>query len=134
MKKHAYLLLLLAAAVLNACTSGDNDKAGTIRLAEGMPARQTLPADQTRAENAIRFYADGYWSIGTTFSDGNDQPWKWLTLDRNSGGAGDHALGMTLQPNTTGETRSAEIAIECNGSMACIVVEQSPQTASGETA
>lgn len=136
MMKRLFFMLLTVLAVLgceNEKEGGDANKA--VILTGDTQANQTVYADQTSgAIESIKFKAAEAWYANVSEmavrSGGSET--EWLTLDAYSGGAGEHALTMTLKENYTGSDRKAEIKIFCGEIFIIISVEQKAVTSSGE--
>lgn len=53
---------------------------------------------------------------------------SWLKLDPDHGGAGSYTINIILEPNETGEARSAVITISCGGTQITVSVTQEAST------
>ena len=107
MKKITYLLALLFTASTLFISCNDDDNAN-ITVADRDTLNQTVYADQNRGENTVRFTTTAAWisSIAETRNTAN-----WVSITPSSGNAGTHNITLNLQPNETGEDRSAIITI-----------------------
>ncbi len=127
MKKffHAALVLPLVLFAVSCSESDEGPK--SVELTGGTESQQTVYADDKQAPAPIRFTAKAAWTATVaevqTKAEGGSSV-DWLKLDAYSGGAGDVSLTMTLEENTTGHDRKAEIRIECAGTTLTITVEQ----------
>ncbi len=136
MKKffHAALVLPLVLFAVSCSESDDGPK--SVELTGGTSTQQQVYADQTETPAPIRFTAKAAWTatvaeVQTKAAGGSSV--DWLKLDAYSGGAGDVSLTMTLEENTTGHDRKAEIRIECAGTTIKITVEQKGTKQDGTT-
>lgn len=126
MKKNLFqaLMPVLLVLFLSAC-SEDGDSNKSIELTNGTTTQQTLYADETQKDGCINFTAKEAWQATvtpvTTKANSNVE---WLKLSAYSGDAGNFSLTMSIQTNTTGQDRKAEIAIISNSTKISIMVEQ----------
>ena len=150
MKKLIYLLLPLCVSVLvmTGCSKDNNgggDGGGQITLPNQSEQTQTAFADE-ETTGGFTFEAQSAWQafVEETAPAGRadltppgNPDTKWLRLLLNgeetySGGAGRITLTIELDPNYTGETRSATIVIRCGDSSITIAVTQEGTTEEGE--
>ena len=126
MKKNLFqaLMPVLLVLFLSAC-SEDGDSNKSIELTNDTTTQQTLYADETQKDGCINFTAKEAWQATvtpvTTKANSNVE---WLKLSAYSGDAGNFSLTMSIQTNTTGQDRKAEIAIISNSTKISIMVEQ----------
>lgn len=122
--------MMFAICMFTGCSS-DDDTPKDIKITSGS-IKQELFADQTQSSEGIEFTTTGAWSSSISgVTRANDA--SWLSIDPSSGDkAGNYTINITLEPNTTGEDRKAEITIVCNGTTIKITVEQKAVTNSGE--
>ncbi len=153
MKKLFHAALVLPLVLFAVSCSESNDDGGNggnggnegggntptnIELTGGTSTQQQVYADQTETPAPIRFTAKAAWTAtvtDTTPVQTKTETGKvdWLDLSAYSGGAGDVSLTMTLEENTTGQDRKAEIRIECAGTTIVITVEQKGTKQDGTT-
>ena len=119
MKKLFSLLFLLTAFV--ACSDSD-EQPQTIVLDKGTSTSQSIYADETTSDRGISFYAAEPWTA--TVADLTRAQAEWIRLSQYSGEAGSFTLTLTIDPNTTGKDRKAEIRIEAGASLITIAIEQ----------
>ncbi len=148
MKKFFHAALVLPLVLFAVSCSESNDDGGNggnegggntptnIELTGGTSTQQQVYADQTETPAPIRFTAKAAWTATVaevqTKAEGGSSV-DWLKLDAYSGGAGEVSLTMTLEENTTGQGRKAEIRIECAGTTLTITVEQKGTKQDGTT-
>lgn len=120
------LAVLSAAAFLaTACNEGNDHSGdyGQIKVPDTRELQQTASADDTQASKGVTFTTDGAWTstITSTRADAPD----WITISPDHGdAAGTYTLKITLEPNTTAETREARITITCGTSKIEIIITQ----------
>ena len=119
MKKIISLLLLMTAFV--ACSDSD-DAPQSIVLDKGTQTQQTIYADQTTNGKGITFHASEAWTA--TITDTTRAAAEWIRLSQYSGEAGSYTLTLTIDENTTGKDRTAEIRIEAGSSVITITISQ----------
>ena len=119
MKRLFSLLFLLTAIV--ACSDSD-EQPQTLVLDKGTSTSQSIYADETTSDRGISFYAAEPWKA--TIADITRAQAEWIRLSQYSGGAGSFTLTLTIDPNTTGKDRKAEIRIESGASVITITIEQ----------
>lgn len=143
MKKLSYLLLMLFPGFVTMGCS-DDDKA-QIALSNQSKQEQRVYADEKTTDD-ITFTAQSTWmatiSAGTAASRSTgfapmEPIISWLRLLHNgkekyNGEAGTFTLTAELEPNYSGQDRSAVISIICGTEKATITVTQSKTTASGK--
>ncbi len=136
MKKFFHAALVLPLVLFAVSCSESDEEPKSVELTGGTESQQTVYADDKQAPAPIRFTAKAAWTVTVaevaTKAEG-DSSVDWLKLDAYSGGAGDVSLTMTLEENTTGHDRKAEIRIECAGTTLTITVEQKGTKQDGTT-
>lgn len=118
-----YLFAIVAVCGIASCSSDDDPK--KIVLSKGESSSITFYANNTSGE--ISFHAAASWSARTSSVVRATEEIDWLTLDSTHGSAGDVTLSFTLGRNTTGESRSAYILIDCEDETEEIAVTQLPE-------
>ncbi|HJA56048.1 MAG TPA: DUF4595 domain-containing protein [Candidatus Bacteroides intestinigallinarum] len=136
LKKRLLLALLLIGVAMASCSDGDGGVSKTIELTGDTQTTQILFADETTTNDGIKFTATEAWTatvseVATTKAAAGRV--DWIGLSAYSGGAGEFALTMILQPNLTGKDRKAEIRIVCGDITIVIVVEQKGTKEDGTT-
>lgn len=126
------LLTMIFAVCMFASCSSDDDAPKDIKVLSGS-IKQELFADETQSSEGIKFSTTGAWSSSISGVTKANNAATWLSVSPASGdAAGDYTISISLEPNTTGEDRTAQINIVCNGTTIKIVVEQKSVTDSGE--
>mgnify|MGYP000347305390 CR=1 FL=1 len=88
---------------------------------------QILFADETTTNDGVKFTATEAWAAtisGVATTKVAVGRVDWVELSAYSGGDGEFALTMILQPNLTRKNRKAEIRIVCGDTTIVIVVGQ----------
>ena len=140
MKKLSYLfaLLFLASTIFIACGSDNDDptpEPPVIEVPNKEELEQTVYADEEEGESGVRFTTIAPWtssvrdvrSATETRADDDAETRStehWLSLTPSSGGAGSHTVALTLEPNLTGEDRTAVISINSAGTVLEISITQ----------
>ena len=139
MKKLSYLfaLLFLASTIFIACGSDNDDptpEPPIIEVPDREELEQTVYADEEEGESGVRFTTVAPWTSSvrdvrsateTAIDDVETRSTgHWLTLTPSSGGAGSHMVALTLEPNLTGEDRTAVISINSAGTVLEISITQ----------
>lgn len=125
------MMLLLILGIATACSEDDSPNT-PIRLTNGTQKEQTFYADDGWIMNCINFTADGPWEA--CIQPGNTPPSNqenWISLNSISGEAGDFSLHLLLQPNETGNMRTARILLRCGMSQVRITVTQQATNSDG---
>lgn len=107
---------------VTACSDDDNNTR-QIEVADESELEQTLSGDQQTS--TLSFVAASDWTSTvseTTPTTKNAD--SWLKLDPDHGGAGSYTINIILEPNETGEARSAVITISCGGTQITVSVTQ----------
>lgn len=125
MKTVKFLAACLAAMLLASCGEKEDHSGdfGQIKVPDVRQLEQTAGSDDTQPAKGVTFTTEGAWtsSIIQTRADGPN----WITISPDHGdAAGTYTLKITLQPNTTTETREARITITCGTSKIEIVITQ----------
>ena len=128
-----YSFLLLVALALTACNN-EQDSVSMLKLADDTSTSFVIDAVDN-LEATIKFTADASWtaSVNEVTAKKSDKTVTWLMLSEYSGGAGEHAITVSLTKNYSGASRKAEIRIVCGESIVTINVEQTAETVAGET-
>ena len=131
MKKISYLLLMLLfpAFVMVGCSDDNNGGDKQIELPNQSEKTQTAFADD-ETTGGFTFTAQSSWTATVaeqTSSRASGVSWLRLLLDgseKYSGDAGKYTLTIELDPNYTGQTRSATITIRSGDDEITITVTQ----------
>lgn len=128
--KHKIIYLILSvflAGAVTACSDSDDDEMQKIVLTGSTTSDISVAANETACN--ITFNAAAPWSChlsatpGRSGEDGLD----WITLHTNFGQAGESLIHFTLEPNTSGHSRTAYIVILCEDLSIEIKVTQTTQ-------
>ena len=107
---------------VTACSDDDNNTR-QIEVADESELEQTLSGDQQAS--TLSFVAASDWtSTVSETTPTTKSADSWLKLDPDHGGAGSYTINIILEPNETGETRSAVITISCGGTQITVSVTQ----------
>ncbi|MBM6672002.1 DUF4595 domain-containing protein [Phocaeicola coprophilus] len=107
---------------VTACSDDDNNTR-QIEIADESELEQTLSGDQQTS--TLSFVAASDWtSTVSETTPTTKSADSWLKLDPDHGGAGSYTINIILEPNETGETRSAVITISCGGTQITVSVTQ----------
>ena len=107
---------------VTACSDDDNNTR-QIEVADESELEQTLSGDQRTS--TLSFVAASDWtSTVSETTPTTKSADSWLKLDPDHGGAGSYTINIILEPNETGETRSAVITISCGGTQITVSVTQ----------
>ena len=134
LRKVATIVICLAVTtIFSGCD--DKEKQPEIKVENEASCTQTVYADQTEGKSGITIVTAGAWTSSIT--EGTVKSAKagtvlWLNIDPSSGGAGEHTISINLEPNTTGEDRTAIIAITCGDTEITISVTQKGTKEDGE--
>lgn len=123
----AVYFCLCAGFVFVGCKE-DGDDETAIKIENKQVLTQTAYADETNGASGVTFVTAGAWT--STITEGMAKAAKagtstWVSIDPNHGNAaGTYTINISLEPNNTGEDRSANIIISCNGTDITISVSQ----------
>lgn len=107
---------------VTACSDDDNNTR-QIEVADESELEQTLSGDQQTS--TLSFVAASDWtSTVSETTPTTKSADSWLKLDPDHGGAGSYTINIILEPNETGEARSAVITISCGGTQITVSVTQ----------
>ena len=129
---------MVACLAVTTMFSGCNDeeKQPEIKVENSTTLSQTVYADETNGKSGVTIVTKGAWSSSIT--EGAVKSTKagtttWLSINPNSGSAaGQYTIVISLEPNATGEDRTATIMIACNGEEIRITVTQKGIKENGE--
>ena len=118
-------MAFIAAALLASC-SDDKDYSGDfgqIRVPDTRQLEQTVSADDTQSARGVTFTTEGAWT--STIAETRAEAPAWISISPDRGdAAGSYTLKITLEPNTSGASRTATIVITCGTSKIEITVTQ----------
>ena len=103
-----------------------------IKVTDG-PTNQIVYADETEGEGNVTFTVTGMWISEITEGE-NATTAIWVSIDPAHGDiAGSYTINLTLEPNYSGEKRTATITITCDGESITITITQDAKKADGTT-
>lgn len=118
-------MAFIAAALLASC-SDDKDYSGDfgqIKVPDTRQLEQTVSADDTQSARGVTFTTEGAWT--STIAETRAEAPTWISISPDRGdAAGSYTLKITLEPNTSGASRTATIVITCGTSKIEITVTQ----------
>lgn len=125
MKTVKFFAAFLAVTLLASCGEKEDHSGdfGQIKVPDTRQLEQTAGSDDTQPAKGVTFTTEGAWTstITQTRADGP----AWITISPDHGdAAGTYTLKITLEPNTTAETREAKITITCGTSKIEIIITQ----------
>ena len=107
-------MAFIAAALLASC-SDDKDYSGDfgqIKVPDTRQLEQTVSADDTQSARGVTFTTEGAWT--STIAETRAEAPAWISISPDRGdAAGSYTLKITLEPNTSGASRTATIVITC---------------------
>ncbi len=133
MRNLLLVMMLSLASMFTSCDDGSDPIAPqeTITDYDKSELNQSVYADETEINGDFTFTAANAWhTIIESKTKVNDT--SWVTIDPARGDAGTIDMSITLEPNTTGEERSATIKIVCKKTTIAITIEQKATTESEE--
>lgn len=122
-------MAFMAAAMLASCSDGKDYSGdfGQIKVPDTRELKQTAGSDDTQAAKGVTFTTAGAWTSSVTGTRAEAADWITISPDHGDA-AGTYTLRITLQPNTSAETREARITITCGTSKIEIVITQREAT------
>lgn len=136
MKLNFLLSFLLAIVLFTGCSKEDSPGVTAIKISDQKQLTQTVYADDNTGKSGVTFTTEGAWTSEITESTKVKSVRAvsdWVSITPSSGEkAGDYTVRISLSTNFTGEKRSADIRIECNGQIITIAVTQEATTENGE--
>lgn len=136
MKLNFLLSFLLAIVLFTGCSKEDSPGVTAIKISDQKQLTQTVYADDNTGKSDVTFTTEGAWTSEITESTKVKSVRAvpdWVFITPSSGEkAGDYTVRISLSTNFTGEKRSADIRIECNGQIITIAVTQEATTENGE--
>ena len=125
MKTAKFFMAFIAAALLASC-SDDKDYSGDfgqIKVPDTRQLEQTVSADDTQSARGVTFTTERAWT--STIAETRAEAPAWISISPDRGdAAGSYTLKITLEPNTSGASRTATIVITCGTSKIEITVTQ----------
>lgn len=117
----AWLMSFVFLFFVTACSDSD-ESTNLIKVSDESELEQTLSADQQTS--TISFVAASDWTSTVTETTTSRSTASWITLDPDHGSAGSYTISIILEPNETGETRTAVITIICGDTQITINITQ----------
>ncbi|HJD75849.1 MAG TPA: DUF4595 domain-containing protein [Bacteroides reticulotermitis] len=137
--KKSLLLILFTAFIMTSCSNDDNDASDTqIKLSNQSEQNQQAYADDETTDG-FTFTAKDEWTAtisGKSVTRTSSSTWLRLLnkgVETYSGSAGTVTLNVELDPNYSGQKRSATVTISCAKEKIAITVTQDKATADGKT-
>jgi hypothetical protein len=130
MKKVISICLCAVFTLLAACSSDSEGEQKKIQVNNEKELNQTLYADQQKG--GISFVAEADWTTSVSESTATKAAATWVTLDPDHGGKGSYTVSINLEPNLTGQKRTATITITCGDTKITVTVTQEGTTESGD--
>ena len=140
-----FLLFALAAITLTAC--GDEPEAPEVPEKPGGTGNQNISvtngstnqsvyADEIESKEGLTFTTTGPWTSAIAESVPAKATYaaspEWISIDPDHGDvAGSYTIGITLDPNLSGEKRAATITITSGGKSITITVTQNAVKSDG---
>lgn len=144
MKKYLSILMIATMVVFTGCDDNDDNENKEIIIPNQSELNQSAYADE-ETSGGITFTATTAWTAdiretmpvqqsmaAATAPMVRSKGLPWLSLDKYEGAAGQFTLTITLEPNYTGSSRSAEIDIKAGNTIITIKVTQEGETQTGE--
>ena len=128
-------IALCVTLVLSSCDDKEEPKTD-IKVENETALTQTVYADETDGKSGVTFITTGAWT--STITEGTVKSTKagtatQISIDPDHGNdAGEYTITISLEPNATGEDRSATITITCNNFDITITVSQKGTKENGE--
>ncbi len=117
------MVALCVVLVLASCRKDPEKPA--IEVTNDSVLKQTVYADETNGKSDVTFVTTGAWTSSITEETDQAETATWVSIDPNRGdAAGTYPVSIHLEPNYTGDDRSAIITIMCNGMDIAISVTQ----------
>lgn len=119
-------MAFIATALLASCNDKDNDYSGDfgqIKVPDTSQLEQTVTADETQAAQGVTFTTEGAWTSAITQTRAEAPDWITISPDHGDA-AGSYTIKITLDSNSSEETRTAKIVISCGTSKIEINVTQ----------
>jgi len=130
-KVNSFILFFLSAVVLTFWSCSDDDeKTKPIVVENQTTLNQSVYADKTEGSSGVSFATTSAWTssvkaAATRADAAASDTTKWVSLNPSSGTkAGNYTVAIELEPNKTGNDRSAAITIHCDGAEITINVTQ----------
>ncbi len=121
MKRFLIVAVAMIATIFVAC-NGLDDGTKVIEFTDGTQKTQIFYANEHGG--TIKFRAADEWYI--VIDEVSRTEPSWLTIDKTNGEAGECEITITLDENTTGEERKAEIRIICGDTVITVTITQKP--------
>ncbi len=117
MRLFSLIWMVLCICLISGCSKNE-ENSGPIRLSDDSQQEQTYYSNEQ--DGNLSFTANDDWSAIVRKIEAKSSDVDWVHLSQYSGSAGTYSLTLTLDPNTTGYRRAAEIIISC-GDMELVI-------------
>ena len=127
------ILLFAASVIFTGCRQNDDPDSEYIVINDGT-INQNVYADEVAGESGVRITTLAPWSSSireTTTTSATRNTVDWVSISPESGGVGTYTIMITLEPNFSGNNRSAVIAIESGSTIIEIRITQMGETEEG---
>jgi hypothetical protein len=126
------LILLLTAAMFTGCEKNDPDENPAISVQDKGALTHNVFADETNGQSGVTFTTTGAWTSSISGTEANLKSSQlragspaWISISPDHGDkAGNYTISISLEPNFTGNDRTAVITISCNGTDITVTVTQ----------
>lgn len=119
-------MAFIATALLASCSDKGDDYSGDfgqIKVPDTRQLEQTAGADDTQGTQGVTFTTEAAWT--STITQTRAEAPDWITISPDHGdAAGSYTIKITLDSNSSEETRTAKIVITCGTSKIEITVTQ----------
>ncbi|MDR0830590.1 MAG: Ig-like domain-containing protein, partial [Prevotellaceae bacterium] len=139
-KLYLFTAAVFAATIIFSACEPTIEKPKDIIVDDPAQLTQQVYADETQTSSEVSFTTTGAWTsniseTGAVYSARqkkitSDSIWVHITPESGDT-AGNYTIVITLDPNYTGEDRTATITISCNGTDVTITVSQSGHAEDG---
>ncbi|MDR2563415.1 MAG: BACON domain-containing protein [Prevotellaceae bacterium] len=125
---------LAVLSMFSSCSKNEKEEPKSITVADAQQLTQSVFADKTTGASNVNITTTGAWTSSiaeATTSRATSIP-TWISISPSSGdAAGTYAIVITLEPNYSGDDRSAIITISCEGQQIVINLTQTSKKEDG---
>ena len=129
-----FVLLLAASVIFTGCRSNDDPTTEYIVVDNNETLYQTVYADEEAGESGVRITTLAPWTSSireATATSSTRNTADWVSISPDRGNAGTYTIMITLEPNFSGNYRSAIIAIISGTTTIEIRITQQGETEEG---
>jgi len=121
-KVAAIAACLTVTTMFSGCDDNEKESQSEIKVENSAALSQIVFADETAGKSDVTFVTSGAWTSTITSTEGMV---TWISIDPTHGNAaGTYTVSVSLNPNATGNDRTATIKITCNSEEITISVTQ----------